>query len=96
MVVAQENTDRQDLHLREIQELARRLDTGKLEECMHQEMEQKFNVCAEEGSIEEVMNILAKAEFVRQRMEEGVSMRDAVRELGRRIRAVQQSFKSVE
>lgn len=86
-----ENSTRQTLHLQEIQELARRLDAEKLEECMQQQMEKGTNVCEDEGSVAEIMNILAKAEFVRKRTEEGMSTRDAVRELGRRIRAVQQA-----
>jgi hypothetical protein len=52
MVDAQKTAERQDLHLREIHELARRLDAGALEECMRHQMEQGSNICAEKGSYE--------------------------------------------
>lgn len=81
-----------DLHLQEVRELARRFDPDRLESCIQQQLQEGTNVCEPEpgSSDEEIIGILAKAQYVRDRMDEGAPLTDAMRELGRRIRVLQQ------
>lgn len=80
----------QDMHIAEIRELARRYSPDQLEECINRQLSEGDNPCDEQGgSTEEIINVLAKAEFVRARINEGMSLGEAIRELGRRIRAAQ-------
>lgn len=81
---------RQDMHIAEIRELARRFTPEELEGCIQQELADGENPCDQEGSIEETMNVLAKAEYVRHLVDQGTPLAAAIRELGRRIRAVQE------
>jgi hypothetical protein len=77
------------LPLAEIRELARRFTPEQIETCIQAELEDKNNPCYQDQDIMEVVNVLAKAEFVRRQMEVGQSLPEAIRELGRRIRAAQ-------
>lgn len=79
-----------DMHLTEIRELARRYSAEMIEKCLQQELASEENPCFEDKEIEEVINVLAKAEFVKSLMEQGQTLPEAIRELGRRIRAIQQ------
>lgn len=78
-----------DMHIDEIRELARRYSSGQIEQCMELALQNEDNPCFDDKEIEQVMNVLAKAEFVKAKMEEGSTLVDAMRELGRRIRAAQ-------
>lgn len=80
----------QHMHIAEIRELARRYSPDELEECITRQLAEGSNPCDQgNGSTEEIINVLAKAEFVRARVNDGMSLGEAIRELGRRIRAVQ-------
>ena len=80
-------------HIPEVRELARRFSTDQIEGCIHHQLDEGSNPCAPDESAEEAMSVLAKAEYVRSLMEEqGLTLSAAIRELGRKIRAVQQGF----
>ncbi len=79
----------QDMHLAEIRELAQRFSADSIDKCMQQELEEGSNPCYSDSEVEEVMNVLAKSQFVRSRVDEGKNLSEAIRELGRRIRAIQ-------
>jgi hypothetical protein len=79
-----------DLHLAEIRALAQRFEPDELEACIRDQLEEGANVCEPSGRTEEIVGVLAKAEFVKVLMEKGTTLPEAMRELGRRIRAVQQ------
>ncbi len=53
-----------------------------------------MNFCEPPCRTEEIVGALAKAEFVKARMAKGAMLPEAMRELGRRIRAVQQQGES--
>jgi hypothetical protein len=72
-----------------IRRLARQFDADQLERCLQEELQLGDNECIREGSRDEIVGELAKAEFVRHQVERGVALPDAIRELARRIRAVQ-------
>lgn len=81
---------RPDFHLAEIRALAQRFSPEELEACIRDQLEAGANVCEPSGKTEEIVGVLAKAEFVKARMAQGTTLPEAIRELGRRIRAVQQ------
>jgi len=85
--------EKQDIDIREIKELAKKFTPEELENCIKQELQEGQNICDVKGPIEYVVGELSKAEVVKNLMEKGMSLNDAVRELARRIRLVQKGFK---
>ena len=81
--------NQQSLNIKEIRDIANSFDTVSIESCMQLAMENKANPCFENTELEDVMNILAKANFVRSQVEQGMSLAVAMRELGKRMRFVQ-------
>jgi uncharacterized protein YoaH (UPF0181 family) len=85
------NHSRQAIHVKEIRELARRYTAEEIEACIAQQLGAGTNPCEAGESTTEIVNVLAKAEYVQHLMQEkGMTIGEAIRELGRRIRAVQQ------
>jgi hypothetical protein len=77
------------MHIAEIRELAKRFDADAIEQCMELALHNQPNPCYAAGELEDVMNVLAKASFVKELTDKGMSIAEAIRELGKRIRAVQ-------
>jgi hypothetical protein len=79
------------IHIREIKDLAQRFDPQVIESCIQQAIDTgKPQDCELDAATEEAVDILSKASYVRSRMDDGLSLGEAVRELGRKIRQVQQ------
>jgi hypothetical protein len=78
-----------DLHIEEIRELAKRFMAEEIERCIDQQLQKGENICFTDGPSEHIINELSRAEFVRGLVEKGASLTDALRELARRIRQVQ-------
>lgn len=77
--------------VKEIRDLAQRFSSTQIENCISHQLDDGSNPCAASKDAEAAMDALAKADFVRQLMEEqGMSLSDALRDLGRRIRSVQE------
>lgn len=85
--------EKQEIHIREIRELAKKFTPEQIENCITQQMQEGMNICDISGPTEHVISELAKASLVRDLMDKGMSMTDAVRELAKRIRLVQKAFK---
>lgn len=81
--------NQQSINMREIRDVANRFDADSIDSCIQLAIENKENPCYPNDELEEVMNILAKANFVRNQMEQGINLTAAIRELGKRIRSVQ-------
>ena len=77
------------MNIKEIKELAGKFTPEQLENCILQTIQDGKNECDITGDVEEVVNTLAKAQTVRELMEQGMSQMEAIRELARRIRQVQ-------
>ncbi|HIJ59990.1 MAG TPA: hypothetical protein HPP56_05180 [Nitrospirae bacterium] len=75
------------MDIAEVKELAGRFTVQDLELCINQQLQEGQNVCKKNGPTEEIINELAKANFVRELVDKGMSIQEAVRELARRIRA---------
>ncbi len=77
------------MNIKEIKELSVRFTREQLELCIIQTVQEGKNECEIDGEVMEVVNTLAKAQTVRELMDQGMSQMEAVRELARRIRQVQ-------
>lgn len=84
-------TSQQSMHISEIRDLANRFSSEAIEKCIQLAMENKENPCYSAIELEDAMNVLAKANFVKSQMEQGMSLAEAIRDLGNRIRSVQGS-----
>lgn len=85
--------EKQDIGIKEIRELAKKFTPEEIESCINQQLQEGTNICEVTGPTEYVIGELAKAEFVKELIEKGMSLTEAVRELARRIRLVQKGFK---
>ncbi|WP_456400669.1 DUF6952 family protein [Persephonella sp.] len=77
------------MNIKEIRELAKKFSVEELENCISETIENGKNSCDLSGDVLEVVNTLAKAQTVKELMEQGMTEMEAIRELAKRIRAVQ-------
>jgi hypothetical protein len=80
------------MNIKEIKELAKKFTPEQLELCINQTLKAgkpELKGCEVSGDVMEVINTLAKAQTVRELMEQGMSEIEAIRELARRIRKIQ-------
>ncbi|MBF0318992.1 MAG: hypothetical protein HQL01_04200 [Nitrospirae bacterium] len=84
--------DKQHMPLKEVRELAQKFTPQEIETCISQQLQDGVNECRMGTSTDHVVNELSKAEFVRTKMESGVSLTDAMRELAKSVRRVQSGF----
>lgn len=86
-------TEKLHIDIKEIKKLAKQFNPDQMDACINQQLQEGINVCDITGTTDYIVNELAKAEFVRQMMDKGVSLTDAVRELANRIRSFHQLSK---
>ena len=72
----------------EIKELVEKYSPEQLETCIAQQLEKGENRCNIVDQSDKVIEELSKAAVIRELMSQGMSFSEALRELGRRIRAV--------
>jgi cell fate (sporulation/competence/biofilm development) regulator YmcA (YheA/YmcA/DUF963 family) len=73
----------------ELKKIVEKYSSEQLEACIRQQLEKGENACEVIEEADEVITDLSKAEVVRELMEQqGMKFSEALRELGRRIRAV--------
>jgi hypothetical protein len=78
------------MNIKEIKELAKKFTPEQLDNCITQAIENDGkSECYIGDDVLEVVNTLAKAQTVRELMEQGMSEIEAIRELARRIRKIQ-------
>lgn len=78
------------MNIKEIKELAKKFTPQQLENCITEAIQNEGkNQCYINDDILEVVNTLAKAQTVRELMEQGYSEIEAIRELAKRIRKFQ-------
>jgi hypothetical protein len=73
---------------KELKKLAEKYTPDQLEFCIRQQLEKGENQCEIVDQTDEVIMALSKAEVLRELIDKGMKFSDALRELGRRIRAV--------
>ena len=72
----------------ELKKLVEKFSAVQIESCIQQQLSKGANACDVVDSADEVIAELSKAEVVRELMDEGRSFSEALRELGKKIRAV--------
>jgi hypothetical protein len=72
----------------DVKKLAEKYSPEQIEACIRQQVEKGENACDIIDETDEVITALSKAEVVRELMDQGMTLSNALRELGRRIRAV--------
>lgn len=77
-------------YTKEIKGLSKKFTPEQIERCITQQLETGKNVCLKNDSAKKIINELAKAQFIRSMVEKGMSLADALRELARRIRRLQE------
>ncbi len=82
--------------IKEIKELTKRFTPEQIDGCITQQIETGENICLRNESAEKIINELSKAEVIRDLIDKGMSLADALRELARRMRLVQEGFKGEE
>jgi hypothetical protein len=71
-----------------LKKLIEKYGVTQLETCIHQQLEKGENACELVDKEDVVIKALSEAGVVRELMDQGMTFADALRELGRRIRAV--------
>jgi len=79
----------QSAQITEVRELAKRFDADAIEQCMDLALCGQHNACYQASSSEDVINVLAKVSFVSAQVQQGTTLAVAMRELGKRMRALQ-------
>ena len=80
------------MDIAQIKDIAQKYTPDEIEGCITQQVESGKNVCLTDENSEKIINELSKAEVIRSLVDEGFSLADAIRELARRMRAVQTGF----
>ena len=81
------------MDIKEIKEIAGKYTPEQIEGCISGQMDTGENICLMDGNSEKIINELSKAEVIREMIDKGMSLADALRELARRMRLVQAGFK---
>jgi hypothetical protein len=80
------------MDIKQLRDIAKKYTPEEIEGCITQQIETGDNVCLTDANSEKIINELSKAEVIRQLMNEGMSLADALRELARRMRLAQAGF----
>lgn len=81
------------MDIKEIKKIAEKYTPEQIEGCISRQMGTGENICLMDGNSEKIINELSKAGVIREMMDKGMSLADALRELARRMRLVQAGFK---
>ena len=74
--------------IKTLREIANTYNAQQINQCLKSQISHQTNECAFTGAQTEVVNALARAGVVRQLVDDGASLSEATRELGRRMRNV--------
>lgn len=81
------------MDIKHIRQVAQKYTPEQIEGCISQQMETGGNVCLTDETSEKIINDLSKAAVVREFVDQGMDIADALRELARRMRFVQSEVK---
>ena len=81
------------MDVKQIKDLAKRFSPEQIEGCITMQIQTGKNICLTDNNSEKIINELSKAEVIRDLMNTGMSLADALRELARRMRLIQSGFK---
>jgi proline dehydrogenase len=72
----------------DVKALARKYTPEEIEACIHDQITKGTNTCSTGPSHEALLKDLARAQVVRDLMDDGLNLHDALREVARRIRMI--------
>lgn len=75
----------------ELKKITEQFTLQQIEQCIGQQLAKGTNACNIIDETDKVITELSKATVIRELMDQGMSFSEALRELGRRIRAVYSS-----
>jgi len=81
------------MDIKHIREIAKKYTPEQIEGCITEQIESGKNICLTDETSEKIINELSKAEVVRELVDQGMDLADALRELAKRMRLVQSGFK---
>ena len=81
------------MDVKQIKDLANRFTPEQIEGSNTMHIQTGKNICLTDNNSEKIINELSKAEVIRDLMDTGMSLADALRELARRMRLIQSGFK---
>lgn len=81
------------MDIKNIREIAKKYTPEQIEGCISKQIETGKNVCLTDATSEKIINELSKAGVVRELVDQGMDLADALRELARRMRLVQSEYK---
>ncbi len=82
--------------LKQIKDIAQRFTPEEIESCITNQVETGENSCLTDARSEKIISQLSKAGVVRDFMNQGMSLPDALRELAKRMRLLQSGFKELK
>lgn len=80
------------MNIKEIKELSLKFTPEQIERCINEALKNGRPLtkgCNPSGDLVEILNTLAKAQSVREMMDQGMSQVEAIRELAKKIREIQ-------
>jgi|WetSurSiteA1Bulk_404760.scaffolds.fasta_scaffold73915_1 hypothetical protein len=80
------------MNVKQIKEITLKYTAEQIEGCITQQIDTGQNVCLTDKQSEAIINDLSKADVIRELLDKGMSLADALRELARRMRLLQQGF----
>ena len=75
-----------EIGIQNIRQLAEEFTSNQLDQCQNEQIQDHTNSCKLTGETTEILNGLARAAVIRKLIDEGASLPEAMRELGRRMR----------
>lgn len=81
------------MDIKNIREIAKKYTPEQIEGCISKQIETGKNVCLTDATSEKIINELSKAGVVRELVDQGMDLADALRELARRMRLIQSGYK---
>ncbi len=79
------------IDIKEVRKLANMFTIEEIENCIALHLRKEKHSCPLTGTDDHIINELAKAQYVRDRVDKGVLPLDAIRELAEKIRSFKQS-----
>ena len=73
---------------KQLKKISGQYSLEQIEACVKRQAEEGRNECGVADDTDEALTALSKAEVVRELMDKGMTFPEALRELGKRIRAV--------
>lgn len=81
------------MDIKRIREIAKNYTPEQIEGCISEQIETGKNICLTDATSEKIINELSKAEVVREFIDQGMDLADALRELAKKMRLAQSGFK---